>query len=139
MDPVFTNLAPQASIIGLYFSADYCRYCKEFTPMLVELYPQLLTNKIDIVLVSSDKSIDKYDSYRSAQPWPALPFDTHTLRSTLRTQYDIKTIPALLFFDAKQGTLIAANGRDMVRDNRSQVIKSLTESIMLQYDSDEDF
>lgn len=139
MDPVFTKLAPQASIIGLYFSADYCRYCKEFTPVLVELYPQLLVNNIDIVLVSSDKTIDKYDEYRSTQPWSALPFDTHELRSSLRDRYDIKTIPALLFFDAKQGTLIAANGRDMVRDERSQVIKSLTGSIMLQYDSDEDF
>lgn len=140
MDSAFTNLAPHASIIGLYFSADYCKYCKDFTPLLIDLYPQLLANNIDIILVSSDKQIDKYDAYRFTHPWSSLPFDINKeLSAALRSEYNIITIPSLLFFDSIHGTLITANGRNMICDDRSQLIKYLTESIIMQYDSDEEF
>jgi thiol-disulfide isomerase/thioredoxin len=128
-----------SDIIGLYFSGQYCRYCKEFTPVLVEAYPQLKANRIEIIYVSSDKSPEQYAEYRATQPWQALAYEEGSLRADLRSQFDIKTIPALLFFDAEHLQLIARDGRVMIRDDWPGAIRTLVDSIAHQYDSDEDF
>ena len=53
MDQVFAKVnTNNANIIGLYFSGEYCKYCKEFTPILVDVYPTLLDNNIDIVALN---------------------------------------------------------------------------------------
>lgn len=126
----------EASIIGLYFSGEYCRYCKEFTPALIDAYPKLLSNQIDIVYVSSDKSIDQYNTYRATQPWQALSYEDIDLRLSLREQFNIKTIPALLFFDVSHGTLIEADGRTAIQSDASKAIERLKGCILTEYDLD---
>ncbi len=138
MDQVFAKInTNNANIIGLYFSGEYCKYCKEFTPILVDAYPTLLDNNIDIVYVSSDKSIEQYNQYRNTQPWQSLPYEDADLRKLLRNEFDIKTIPALLFFDVNQKLLIETNGRNLIRDDCSNTIKNLTEMTITHYDSDD--
>lgn len=137
MDQVFKQIdTTSASIIGLYFSGEYCKYCKEFTPILIETYQELLANNIDIVYVSSDKTINQYDTYRSMQPWQSIAYSESELRLNLRKQFDIKTIPALLFFDVTHGNLIEANGRAKIQADSSNAIKDLIGSIISDYDSD---
>jgi nucleoredoxin len=140
MDSIAGKIDSTKSIIGLYFSGDYCKYCKEFTPILVENYTKLLNNNIDIVLVSSDKNKEKYDKYRATQPWQALPYEDADIRIRLRDQYNITTIPALLFFDANQQILLESDGRNMIRDNCDETIRYLNRLIIKNYDSeDSDF
>lgn len=137
MNPIITNLnTDNANIIGLYFSGEYCKYCKEFTPILINTYQKLLDNGIDIVYVSSDKSVEQYNNYRSTQPWKSIPYEQEDLRKSLRLEFDIKTIPALLFFDINQNILIQANGRNMIQDSPDDTIKNLIDSININYDSD---
>lgn len=138
MEQVFENInTNNRSIIGLYFSGEYCHYCKEFTPILIDAYSQLLDNNIDIVYISSDKSIDQYNKYRSTQPWQSIPYEEAELRKLLRNKFNIKTIPALLFFDVKQQLLIEPNGRNLIRDDCDQTIKKLTTMTITEYDSDD--
>ena len=136
MNPIITDLNKNANIIGLYFSGDYCKYWKEFTPILINSYQQLLDNNIEIVYVSSDKNIEQYDEYRSTQPWKSIPYEEDILRKSLREQFNIKTIPALLFFDVKQNILLESNGRNLIRDNKDELIQNL---ININYDSDDNF
>lgn len=112
--------------------------------MLIDTYPELLANNIDIVYVASDKTLEQYEAYRWTQPWQALAYADTDLRTNLRKQFDIKTIPALLFFDVAQGTLIEANGRAAIQADPSKAIQVLTESDRVMgalegsdYDSDD--
>lgn len=141
MDLVLDKIDTSASdIIGLYFSGEYCKYCKEFTPLLIKNYPNILANRIDIVYVSSDKSKEQYDEYRATQPWQSIEYEEKDIRLKLREMFDIKTIPALLFFDVKQKLLIEPNGRNLIRDDADNTIKTLSEMIIPEYDSeDSDF
>lgn len=139
MDAIISKIdTTKSNIIGLYFSGSYCKYCKEFTPILIDNYQKLLDNNIDIVYVSSDKTEEKYNEYRATQPWQALAYSDAELRLGLREQFNIKTIPALLFFDVSQKILIEADGRNMIVDNCDETIKHLNNSIITEYDSDDD-
>lgn len=119
-------LSVHTPIIGLYFSGEYCKYCKEFTPALIDQYPKLLENDIDIIYVSSDKDIDMFNRYFQDQPWKCLDYEsTEADRKLLRERFGIKTIPALLFFDTKTGNLIMPDGRSRFRDDPAQAILDL--------------
>ena len=108
------SYAPNSSIVGLLFSSSYCKYCTEFTPMLKKVYSGLQSYGIEILLVGSDKTKEKFNEYKNNQPWTAIPFDD-PIRVELRTMYDIKTIPALVFLDSK-GNVINLKGRFLVAD-----------------------
>lgn len=101
-----------SKILGLYFSADYCRWCRDFTPLLISMYKHLQVCGIEIIFVASDKTEEAFDAYRADHPWPAISY-TDQLRLDLRVAYDIKTIPALLFFD-RSGVLVEKDGRNLV-------------------------
>lgn len=138
MDLILDKINTSVSdIIGLYFSGEYCKYCKEFTPLLIKNYSNILANRMDIVYISSDKSKEQYDEYRATQPWQSIEYEEKDIRLKLRTIFDIKTIPALLFFDVKQKLLIEPNGRNLIRDDADNTIKTLSEMIIPEYDSDD--
>ncbi|VDM47009.1 unnamed protein product [Toxocara canis] len=68
--------AMEDKLLGLYFSAHWCIWCRRFTPILKEFYEQLGNDEFEIVFVSADKSeaaLMKY--YREAQgKWLYLPY-----------------------------------------------------------------
>ena len=112
-------------IIGLLFSADYCKYCHVFVPELRTVYKELQEHGIEIVFVASDKTKEAFEKYLSEHPWPAINYDDE-IRPELRVMYNLKTIPALLFFD-QEGNLIEREGRTLVTtsiQNDSDPIKS---------------
>jgi thioredoxin-related protein len=138
MQQVFNRIDTRGTaIIGLYFSGEYCRFCKEFTPVLVDAYEEMRSNNIDIVYVSSDKSLEQYTRYRATQPWQALDYEDVELRMSLRDKFDIRTIPALLFFDTTHGVLLQSDGRDQIESDRSRAIQALKDSVLTGYDSDD--
>lgn len=141
MDLILDKIDTSTShIIGLYFSGEYCKYCKEFTPLLIKNYLNILANNMDIVFISSDKSKEQYDKYRATQPWQSIEYEEKDIRLKLRETFDIKTIPALLFFDVKQKLLIEPDGRTLIRDDADNTIKALGQMIIPEYDSeDSDF
>ncbi len=134
---------PDNKIIGLLFSADYCKYCHVFVPKLRNVYPFIKEYGIEIIFVASDKSKEKFDEYLPQHPWPAIEYED-PIRVELRNMYNIKTIPALLFFD-QNGNIIEINGRDLVVNmiensyDDMQAAYSIANKfglITIQYDSD---
>ena len=127
-------------VIGLYFSASYCKYCTTFTPMLQSAYPRLRELGIEIILVGSDKTEEAFEEYRKDHPWKHIDYNDE-IRPDLRTMYGIKTIPALVFLD-KDGKLITDNGRNLVVESNENpnIIASKLGQYSFEYNSDdEDF
>lgn len=65
-----------ADVVGVYFSAHWCPPCRQFTPMLAQLYTMLRAagKKFEVVFVSADKSESDFDAYFGEMPWLALPY-----------------------------------------------------------------
>ena len=66
----------EGKVIGLYFSANWYPPCRNFTPVLVDMYEQLKTNgsNFEIVYVSSDEDLNAFNNYHALMPWLAIPF-----------------------------------------------------------------
>lgn len=103
------------NIIGLYFSGYHCPPCKSFTPVLTQLYEDIKEDYDDfeIIFISSDKDQDSFNKYFNIMPWYALPFYKRELKQSLCDEYNIKTIPSLVFINNK-GELINKNGKQLV-------------------------
>lgn len=130
-----------SQVIGLLFSADYCKYCHVFVPELRKVYAELKSKNIEIIFVASDKTNEAFLKYLNEHPWPHIDYDDE-IRVQLRKMYDIKTIPALLFFD-REGNLLEKNGRDLmvniINSNTNTVAETLLNRLGLgetNYDSD---
>lgn len=133
---------PNKKIIGLLFSADYCKYCHIFVPSLRKFYPHLQKHDIEIVFVASDKTKEAFTKYLVEHPWPHVDYDDN-VRMELRQMYTIKTIPALLFFDT-EGNLLEREGRNLIVDTleKEQDLEVAASNVALHlglgvdYDSD---
>lgn len=131
------------SVVGILFSASYCKWCTAFVSHLLSVSPDLHQYNIDIVLAGTDKTKDEYDQYSNGMSWPAIDFND-SLRSELREFYGIKTVPALVFIDAS-GAIIDATGRFLVADmldttyDPSCAARAIASSlgVHIDYDSDD--
>lgn len=54
-----------------------CPPCREFTPMLAELYNEINESErtLEIVFFSGDKTEEEFREYFGEMPWTALPRD----------------------------------------------------------------
>ncbi|XP_013791809.1 nucleoredoxin-like protein 2 isoform X2 [Limulus polyphemus] len=104
-------------IIGFYFSAHWCPPCRGFTPVLADMYSELVDEgaPFEIIFVSSDRSADDMFQYmmESHGDWLAIPFQSGA-SSNVKAKYNITGIPALVIVK-KDGTLISKNGRGEVQ------------------------
>nr|ABF22607.1 16 kDa thioredoxion [Carcinoscorpius rotundicauda]2LUS_A Chain A, Thioredoxion [Carcinoscorpius rotundicauda] len=104
-------------IIGFYFSAHWCPPCRGFTPILADMYSELVDDSapFEIIFVSSDRSEDDMFQYmmESHGDWLAIPYRSGPA-SNVTAKYGITGIPALVIVK-KDGTLISMNGRGEVQ------------------------
>jgi nucleoredoxin len=74
------NALHNSRLIGLYFSAHWCGPCRNFSPILAEVYSHLKeeypTHGLEIVFVSSDRDPAGFQQYFGSMPWMAVPFQT---------------------------------------------------------------
>jgi hypothetical protein len=111
------------TLIGVYFSADWCPSCTEFTPLLNRYYQNrkggnLLNNDcspFQVVLVSQCKTIWDTHSFLKPMLWAALPHleSMGERGQLLMTQFGITTIPALVLLD-ENGTVVCLDGHQRV-------------------------
>ncbi len=116
-------LAP-AKVIGIYFSADWCGPCRQFTPQLVDFYNKINSKRnrgkdkkeLEIVFVSRCRDLDSYGQYFATMPWLALPFDASNERigQVLSDKYAVKSIPTLVLIDGDTGALITKDARNKI-------------------------
>ncbi|KAH7524247.1 hypothetical protein FEM48_Zijuj06G0099100 [Ziziphus jujuba var. spinosa] len=92
---------PLSSCVGktvcLFFSANWCRPCKTFTPQLIQLYEALRVRgkELEIIFISFDKDDNKFQEYFKSMPWLAVPFDIN-LHKRLSDKYGVDRIPSLV-------------------------------------------
>lgn len=130
---ISTNILNNSKVIGIYFSGSYCPPCRKFTPILCDVYNQLksLNKNIEIIFISSDKSIESFNEYYKKMPWLALPYEKRDLKKKLCDQFYIKTIPQLIFIKAKsvpnsnhmdkEFEIIHLTGRNLIEENYNNI------------------
>ncbi|KAE8099838.1 hypothetical protein FH972_017787 [Carpinus fangiana] len=81
----------------LFFSANWCRACRNSIPKLVELYDTLRrrSEKIEILLISFDHNENEFREHFKHMPWLAVPFDVN-LNRRLSNRYHVKHMPSLI-------------------------------------------
>ncbi len=115
------------TVIGLYFSTDWCPPCWHFTPLLTNLYANkqahctLMNRNIppfEVVLVSCCHEAEATDRYFATMPWAAM---THAaalgeLGLALRDRFSVTTIPTLIILDG-EGTVLRSNGHERLQSD----------------------
>ncbi|KAL5699764.1 protein-disulfide reductase [Ranunculus cassubicifolius] len=102
--------------ICLYFSANWCRPCKTFTPQLVQLYNTLKSKgrDLEIIFVSFDRDEDGFREHIKGMPWLAVPFSVNT-RRRLCEIYSVNCIPSLIPLSS-DGQSIEEDGVMLIED-----------------------
>ena len=145
----------RSKLIGVYFSAHWvcnnspfaliwlclilflqCPPCRQFTPMLAEIYstireeerdllPGLKTDEhaLEIVFVSSDRDQKSFEEYYGEQPWVSLPFSEMRVKQELSQKFSVSGIPALFILRSENGTIVDSDGRSTVMQSRGDVRK----------------
>nr|ACO15547.1 Nucleoredoxin-like protein 2 [Caligus clemensi] len=106
----------KAEIICLYFSAHWCPPCRAFTPVLKDFYEEASANGVEIIFVSSDRSLEEQISYMKAShgDWPAIMFGSE-IAPALKKKFEISGIPALIVINKMTGKVITTQGRNDVQ------------------------
>jgi thiol-disulfide isomerase/thioredoxin len=100
-------------LVGLYFSAHWCPPCRRFTPMLIEAYNHLkeehALHGLEIIFVSSDRSVTEFNQYYESMPWMAVPYDATRMRQQqISIRYGLQGIPGLVILDSLSGNIVVS-------------------------------
>jgi len=116
--PVDTaKILEKKELVLLYFSATWCPPCKAFSPILAEFYKTYaVKEKLEIVYISSDRTVPEFESYYGTMPWTAIPLieGSAQIKQTLAAKLGISGIPTLIVLDAQTGELVSATAREDV-------------------------
>ncbi|KAI9344263.1 thioredoxin-like-domain-containing protein [Obelidium mucronatum] len=101
--------------IALYFTASWCPPCRAFTPVLIDYYLQPhIQEKLDVVVVSSDREESAHDEYFAKMPWLSLPYVDRDRKKVLAETFEVKGIPTFVLISAATGQVITKELRFFV-------------------------
>jgi thiol-disulfide isomerase/thioredoxin len=132
-------------IILLYFSANWCQACTEFTPLLRDFYEDVRYRGIEVIFVSSDGCPEDMFKYMkdSHGDWFAVEYGSELARNLTR-KYDVWGIQCSsgLIVLSENGSLITKNGRNAVSEKGPEVIYQWSDGMsrsnnINRYDSDD--
>ena len=119
-DPVETSVLDKPERVALFFSANFCKPCHEFLPLLKDFYEEVNedgTKKVEVVFVSLDKSQAEQETYHKAHgDWPRISFLNEAERLELKNHLGVEKIPALVILDETNEN---AKFKDGVNDVRN--------------------
>ncbi|MBU1107963.1 MAG: hypothetical protein KKB51_14920 [Candidatus Riflebacteria bacterium] len=103
----------EGKIIGLYFSASWCRGCVAFSRILVPFRDKHSEN-FEVVLVGFDKTSEDMHAYMKNHEmnWAAIPYDS-SARLALKEQFSVSEIPHLIIMTSK-GQVLTKDGCQQV-------------------------
>jgi thiol-disulfide isomerase/thioredoxin len=104
-------------LFALYFAAYWCPASRNFTRILNEFYNQrnMDAKEFEVIFVSMDRSEEQFEQGYAEMPWMALNFGDERLK-TLRTRFEVKSIPYLVVFDPETCRTVSIRGRKDVQD-----------------------
>ncbi len=104
------------TLIAIYFAAQGCPACGQFTPLLVDAYHEIrqADRSFEVVLVSSDGSQEHMLAHMtdSSMPWLAVAWGS-TEASGLGQRYGVRWIPTVIVVDGA-GKTVSVDGRDEI-------------------------
>ena len=93
-----TALGQGTTVVGLYFSAQWCPPCRAFTPLLAKLYQQhSKSHAFEVVFASRDRNEKAFQDYFREMPWLALPFGARGAYDQLAKQFNAFSGPSCSF------------------------------------------
>lgn len=114
-------------LIALYFAANWCPACRQFTPQLVEYYNRVKAEhpEFEIILVSGDRSAAGMEAHirTGRMPWPAVDFEKLPGKESLK-KYGGQSIPCLVVVDAS-GKVLADTFEGTTRVGPEKVLATL--------------
>ena len=98
-----------------YFSMHNCPPCREFTPLLVELYNETNegSKQIEVVFMSGDQDQNLYNEYFGEMPWLALPFKDSRMKPAAQ-HFKVRGLPRLVVLNAKTGATVCDDAVSIV-------------------------
>lgn len=134
LQPHFTTDALRGKrVIGVYFSADWCGPCRQFTPELVGFYDRMNrrrrgrrrggSGEFEIVWVSRCRDVDSYGQYFTHMGgWYALPPEEAMGErgAVLSEKYKVKGIPTLVLLD-DMGSVITRDARNLIPKDKAGI------------------
>jgi thiol-disulfide isomerase/thioredoxin len=113
----------------LYYKASWCPPCRQFTPIVAEMYDHLKdvhpTNGLEIVLCGSDRDESSFNNYYSHHPWKAIPFEflqgRGGIKQSLDETYSVRGIPCLVILDSATGNVVVP-GRESPQEILNAVV-----------------
>ncbi|GAB2276097.1 hypothetical protein Dimus_010838 [Dionaea muscipula] len=102
--------------VYLFFSANWCRPCQDFTLHLVQVYNTLKNagEKLEIVVISFDRDENSFHEHLKSMSWLAVPFNVN-LHKKLGDRFMVPHIPMLIPL-CSDGNSVEENAVDMIQE-----------------------
>ena len=89
------DLLKGKTAVAIYFSASWCGPCKQFTPVLAQLYKSLNKKgkKFEVVWLSRDRTSEEFLGYYQQMPWLAVTLQNlQPILEKIAPKYQLKVL-----------------------------------------------